>query len=31
MPPTILVEEAANFPISELQFPPNPGKDGGGM
>jgi hypothetical protein len=28
-PPTILVE-AANFPISELQFPPNPGKDGGG-
>jgi hypothetical protein len=30
VPPTILVE-AANFPISELQFPPNPGKDGGGM
>jgi hypothetical protein len=29
-PPTILMQ-AANFPISELQFPPNPGKDGGGM
>jgi hypothetical protein len=29
-PPTILVE-AAKIPISELQFPPNPGRDGGGM
>jgi hypothetical protein len=28
-PPTILVE-AAKLPISELQFPPNPGRDGGG-
>jgi hypothetical protein len=27
-PPTILVQ-AAKLPISELQFPPNPGKDGG--
>jgi hypothetical protein len=27
-PPTILVE-AAKVPITELQFPPNPGRDGG--
>jgi len=27
-PPTILVE-APKLPISELQFPPNPGRDGG--
>lgn len=29
LPPTILVQ-APRLPISELQFPPNPGKDGGG-
>jgi hypothetical protein len=28
-PPTILVN-APKLPISELQFPPNPGRDGGG-
>lgn len=29
VPPTILVQ-SPNFPIRELQFPPNPGRDGGG-
>jgi hypothetical protein len=29
VPPTILVE-APKLPITQLQFPPNPGKDGGG-
>jgi hypothetical protein len=28
-PPTILLE-TAKLPITELQFPPNPGRDGGG-
>jgi hypothetical protein len=29
IPPTILVQ-APNMPIRQLQFPPNPGRDGGG-
>jgi hypothetical protein len=29
-PPTILVQ-SAKLPISQLQFPANPGRDGGGM
>lgn len=29
-PPTIVIQ-ARDIPIRQLQFPPNPGKDGGGM
>lgn len=29
-PPPIILIQAPKFPISQLQFPPNPGQDGGG-